>query len=29
MDINLPKGSIHRPHLNNPSPSKGLIKATK
>jgi len=29
MDINLPASSIQQPKSSNPSPSKGLIKATQ
>ena len=29
MDITLPKGSVLGPKSSQPSPSKGLIKATK
>lgn len=29
MDIALPKGSIVQPKSAHPSPSKGLIKATR
>lgn len=28
MEVNLPKGSIRQPKSSNPSPSKGLIRAT-